>query len=128
MNLSFKDFLYSEEKLSGLPNASRVNLGITDLAKALPGAYPSVNAQLLQKNYKNGELEVASAPTDYEVSKDGKKAKMKIMGKLSPYIFYNKMDLFKPKSINVNLSPQPSLIDKLMFQGMPLPDAGAPTT
>lgn len=132
MNLSFKDFLCSEEKLSGLPNAARVNLGITDLAKALPGAYPSVNAQLLLPTYNGGKIQVASAPTDYEVSKDGKKAKMKIMGKLSPYIFYDKMDLFKPKNLNVNLSLEPDLIDKLMFQGMPLPSTqpstGAPAT
>jgi hypothetical protein len=38
------------------------------------------------------------------------------------------MDLFKPKNLNVNLSLEPDLIDKLMFQGMPLPSAGAPTT
>lgn len=123
--MSFKDFLVCEEGGSGLPNFARVGLGIkaTDLQSAMKGAFPTAIGQVVDITGKDSEDEVLSAPADFEISKDGKKGKMKIMGKLSPYIFKNKMDLFKNKDINVNLSPDPDKLDQLMFQGIVKPPA-----
>lgn len=127
--MSFKDFLVCEEGGSGLPNFARVGLGInpSDLQSAMKGAFPSSVAQIVIPTGKNNEIEVSSAPADFVLSKDGKKGKIKIMGDLSPYIFKNKMDLFKNKNINVNLSIEPDKLDQLMFQGIvkPPPAPGA---
>ena len=123
--MSFKDFLVYVEGGSGLPNFARVGLGIdpSDLKAAMDGAFPTSVAQLVIPTGKNNEIEVASAPADFVMSKDGKKGKIKIMGDLSPYIFKNKMDLFKKKNINVNLSIDPDKMDQLMFQGIVKPPA-----
>ena len=124
----FKKFLEADDKkkepvISGIPDMAVQVLGIPPehLNQAMLGMFPTVNSQMIMPINKNTNLQMSVLPTDYKISPDGKKAKMKLLTQLSPFIFANDTNLAKVfNTRNLNIDLPADQIDKLVFQGMPI--------
>jgi hypothetical protein len=124
----FKSFLENEDSkkdalLSGIPNMAVQVLGIPPehVNQAMLGMFPTVNSQMVLPLNKNSKLQMSVLPTDYKISPDGKKAKMKLMTQLSPFVFANDTNLAKVfNTRNLNIDLPTDQIDKMVFQGMPI--------
>jgi hypothetical protein len=124
----FKTFLEDEKakqdpQISGIPNMAVQMLGIPPehVNQAMLGMFPTVNSQMIMPLNKKTNLQMSVLPTDYKISPDGKKGKMKLLTQLSPFIFANDTNLAKVfNNRNVSIDLPTDQIDKLVFQGMPI--------
>jgi hypothetical protein len=124
----FKKFLETDTGkkdavISGIPDMAVQVLGIPPehVNQAMLGMFPTVNSQMIMPLNKKTNLQMSVLPTDYKISPDGKKGKMKLLTQLSPFVFANDTNLAKVfNTRNLSIDLPTNQIDKMVFQGMPI--------